>query len=897
MPDGKLENAHLSAINFWEQLGTAAPPAGHWADLRARWHPEDRDRVEHAIRAYLHGQTKEYEVVARIVQSDGTFRTRLARGIALRDAEGMATRFIGSSVDITDRGKVEDVLRESEERFRSTFENAAAGILHLDFETLQLTRVNQRFCEMTGFTREELLGRSASALTHADDQPASVKRLAALARGEFTFYAVELRVVRRDGGSIPMEITVSSVTTPGTRPYAVVIAQDLSRRKHLEEELRQAKEVAEAGSRAKDEFLANVSHEIRTPMNAILGMTELVLDTALSEEQRRSLKTVKSAASSLLGVINDLLDFSKIEAGKVALDVAPFSLRATLGDTMHALAMRAHRQGLELISSVHPSVPDTLVGDPGRLRQILVNLVGNAIKFTASGEVEVRIGPRAPEPGRPGVAVDFEVRDTGIGIPPEKQAMIFRAFEQEDMSTTRKYGGTGLGLTIAAQLVAMMGGQIALESDPGKGSTFRFTAFMARPGGSEVASFEVPLDPAFVGLPVLVVDDNASSRRVLEESLRAWRMKPVGVADEAAAAVAVARAVASGNSFGLVLLDTRMPGTDAAALAAKLRDLPGARVVLLTSGDEQLDRFRALGIDWHVLKPAPEEELRETIRAAMRPRQPAVVAGRPWSLQTPIAAAGAAPLRVLVAEDNALNAELLQLLLSRRGHRVQVASDGRDALAHVEGGRFDLLLLDLHMPELDGFQVIRRLREGESSRGGAGRGGKRLPVVALTARSRPEDHARCLEAGMDDFLVKPVQATLLWDVIHRLTSRTKGEEAQGLISSGVLLAACGGDALILGKIADALRAALPRDLAKVEQAFEDRDAPCLREAAHALSGMVSAFSTSIGHITSELEAYAARGQLGEAGALIGRLRAITPDLIRQVGEASIESLRRDLGSR
>jgi two-component system sensor histidine kinase/response regulator len=866
------------------------------------------------------GETVAFE--SRHRRKDGSIFPVEVRGRAFR--EGGRVFLVSLARDTTDRKRAEEALRESEERFRGTFENAAVGIAHTDLEG-RFLRVNEKLCDILGYPREELLDRRVQDITSPEDWATDVEQFGPLLRGEVPSVSRDKRYIRRDGSPVWVAVSVSLQCDATGRPLNVIsVARDINHRKRLETELRQAKEVAEAANRAKDEFLANVSHEIRTPMNAILGMTELVLDTELTENQRQSLRTVQSAADNLLVILNDLLDFAKIEAGKMELAPGDFSLREAVGDTLRALAVRAHTKGLELIYQVQPDVPEAVVGDAGRLRQVLLNLVGNAIKFTERGEVVVEVkrlftddtddtDKKDKEGGRPASAssvssassVDlfFSVRDTGIGIPHEQQARIFRAFEQEDTSTTRRYGGTGLGLTIASRLVALMGGEITVESRPGRGSTFTFTARLGlQPHQPEQSASRPPL--ILNGLPVLIVDDNVTNRRILEEWLRGWQMRPAATGDGLAALDALWHQASRGEPYALVLLDAHMPDMDGLALAAQIRkraELAATRIILLTSGEHpgDLARSRELRIDAHQLKPVQPDELLGTIyRVMCGSNSEGPPAARPATKGELTSAAWA--LRILVAEDNEFNAQLLEQLLERRGHKVRLASNGREALDLASGGGFDLLLLDVHMPELDGFQVARAIRALERTAEG------HLPVIALTARSRREDREQCLAAGMDDFLSKPIQAADLWVAIDRVLRRDEGggmrDEGNAVPSSfiphpsplltpQVLLAACGGDGAILEKLCQAFRARLPDHLKALEDALRDRDAPRLREAAHRLAGMMSAFSTAAGSVASELEDLAVQGLLEEARARVGQLEAMGRELLRVVGELSLEAVR------
>ncbi|MBI3698471.1 MAG: response regulator, partial [Acidobacteria bacterium] len=532
-----------------------------------------------------------------------------------------------------------------------------------------------------------------------------------------------------------------------------------SHRERLEEqvaartvELVAAKEKAEEGARLKSEFLANMSHEVRTPMNGIIGMTELALDTSLTPEQREYLRMVKNSADSLLTVLNDILDFSKIEAGKLELEPIEFDIRETVDETVKTQALRAHQKGLEVLCQVDPEVPDIVVGDPTRLRQILMNLVGNATKFTESGEVAVRVDPHTM--ADESVYLHFRVHDTGVGIPQDKLRDIFSPFTQADGSTTRRYGGTGLGLSISQQLARLMDGEIWAESEPGKGSTFHFTARFGY--ALAPARRPAPADPAILcDLELLVVDDNATNRRILQDVLTGWHMKPTVVSGALAALAAMRNARDAGRPFRLVLLDGQMPEMSGFELVHRIREDPtlaAATIMMLTSSDLQSDRARCaeLGVACHLVKPVTQAELWEAILKT--------VAGAAWRQEPlPDAVPQSLPpaesrprMRILLAEDNLVNQRLAVRTLEKRGHLVVVANNGLEVLAALEKQSFDLVLMDIQMPEMGGFEASSAIRQKEQNTG------RHIPIVALTAHAMNADRERCLAAGMDAYVSKPI---------------------------------------------------------------------------------------------------------------------------------------------
>ena len=674
--------------------------------------------------------------------------------------DGAITGAVISFTDITERKQAEDGLR----KLSSAVEQSSSTVVITDTEGC-IEYVNPKFTRITGYTREEAIGNNPRVLKSGKHSPELYRDLWQTITSGKEWHGELCN--RRKSGELYWEMASISPIRDGKGriTHFVAVKDDLTERKRAEEALREAKLKAEEATKAKSDFLANMSHEIRTPMNGIIGMTDLALDTELTPEQRDYLDTVKSSADALLTLINDILDFSKIEAGKLELEPIDFALRDALADMLNTLANRAHSKGLELIYDVPSDVQDALIGDVYRLRQVIVNLVGNAIKFTETGEIIV--GVEQVERTDQDVTLRFSVRDTGIGIPADKLDAIFQPFSQADVSTTRRYGGTGLGLTISVQLVELMGGRIGAESQPGRGSTFHFTARFGLGKDTPTAEAQEKREQ-LESLPVLIVDDNQTNRRILEEMLRNWRMIPETAPNGKSALSALERAADAGNPFRLVLSDVNMPEMDGFDLFETARSHPpygDVPFILLTSAARPGDvaRCREIGVAAHLIKPVKQSLLMNAIVNAVAGKDAAAPAREKPQEATGASTAGL-NLRILLAEDNKVNQKFAIRVIEKANHNVVVANNGREAVEAWDHGQFDLVLMDVQMPEMDGFEATSRIRALERDREGA----RPTPIIAMTANAMKGDKERCLEAGMDGYISKPVKQQILFAEIERV---------------------------------------------------------------------------------------------------------------------------------
>ena len=738
---------------------------------------------------------------------------------------------------INQRSAAEAALRESEEKFRKIIETAPDGYYEVDLDE-NFVFFNDSMCKILGYSRQELSTMNQSqSMDETNSRKLTDIFQKVLATG-VTNKSVDWILTNKEGSKRFLESSVSLINDPKGEPIGFgVFVRDVTQRQRAEA-LYRGKLAAEAASQSKSEFLASMSHEIRTPLNAIIGLVELTLNSDLPPDQRDDLDVVKSSAYSLLSIINNILDFSKIEAGKLEFEQTPFSLRHFLDESMKIMGIKAHEKSIELAYRIAPGVPDQLLGDDARLRQVLLNLVDNAIKFTNDGEVIVYVATQSQTEYE--VYLHISVVDTGIGIPADKQRSIFGAYNQAEVTTVRRYGGTGLGLAVSAQLVNLMGGRIKIKSQPGHGSRFRFTARFIRQQSREIRQNVVSY-PDLAGLKVLVVDNNASSRKILREILESYQMKPTLASSAQESRDLLQKAQIEQTPFDLILLDSDMPESDGFNLAAwiaqqKISDA-GIIMMLTFPHCKRKTDLDNLGIRHSVLKPVGEQELVSTILTSLgiakHTSDPAADT-QPQVIRTP-----SRPLKILVAEDTPFNQKFILRLLASWKHQTVLVENGRQALEAFQRDNFDLVLMDVQMPEMDGLETTAVFRDREQKWGG------HIPIVAMTAHVVKGDRERCLDAGMDEYISKPIDSDKLFEAIERLTKAPGSPRPLAsdsiLVDDDLLLKAFDGDWDFFKEVVEVFLEDYPRLLDNLRISLNEGDSDTFMRSAHSLKGMLKNF--------------------------------------------------------
>lgn len=764
----------ISWNKFTEKLLEMTEKDLYLKPLKSFYTPEEWARIR-SMNIRQKGMQEHLET--RMIKADGESVEVDISISVLKDAQGRVTGSIGIIRDITQRKKAEHALRESEEKFRTVFENSAVAITVVN-DKEQLVSWNNFTEKLLGMKHEDLYLAPLHSL-YPPDEWARIRSMNIREKGMQEH--LETKMIKANGELIDIDVSISVLKDAGGRiTGSIGVTRDITERKRAEE-AQKVKETVLAMAKARSQFLANMSHEIRTPINGITGMLELLLDTGVTAEQKEFLRTAKTSADSLLTLINDILDFSKIEAGKFTLEPIDFNLRDSLGDTISTLAPRAHLKGLVLACHILPDVPEHVVGDPGRLRQVIVNLIGNSIKFTEKGEIILKVEREKTEGD--GLRLHFMVIDTGIGVPRERQKIIFDPFTQADNSTTRRYGGTGLGLSISAQIVKLMEGKIYVESPSayisevqgGPGSVFHFTGeFQPSRRAAERERLMTQID--LKDLNVLIVDPHETNRNILQEMIASWQMKPVMAMNARAAVSLLNQARASLTYFPFVLLDINMPDIDGFSLCEWIRkthEFKKSQVIMMTSAGIRGDgaRCKQVGAAGYLTKPIKQSVLLDMIVTLLASQQSQGQAAAPEVVTVHSLREQQRPLKILLVEDNFVNQQVAMRLLAKKGHHVTVADNGRKAIEVMDKETFDLVLMDVQMPEMDGFEATGAIRSRERQNGG------HIPIVAMTAHTMQGDRERCLKAGMDGYVSKPVRPEELFEVIYQMSHGDVGKAA------------------------------------------------------------------------------------------------------------------------
>jgi len=806
---------------------------------------------------------------------------------------------------INQRKIAEAAMRQSEEKYRTIIESIEDGYYEFNREG-RLTFCNSSLSRILDQPRHNIIGQDIHAILGPEYGQKMMQAFLDVYQNQTTHTKeLEWSFRQRDGVRKYLETSLSLViNTKGDVTGFRGLLRDVTRRK-LAEALYREKLSAEAASRSKSEFLANMSHEIRTPLNSIIGLIELTLDSDLSDEQREDLNVVISAAYALLSLINDILDFSKIEAGRLELEYIPFNLPEFIGESLRILAAKAHEKHLELAYRVDPAVPNIVVGDPSRVRQIILNLVGNAIKFTDQGEIVVTVEPETGSQNPYHLA--FSIRDTGIGIPKEKQESIFGAFSQADGSTSRKYGGTGLGLAVSKQLVTLMNGRIWIESpisighllaqnnEVGPGSAFHFSAHF-RPAPEETQKADAIPDINIKGKKALVVDDNLSNLEITMELMESWDMAPIATTSAQKAKEILKNLRQTGSPYELILIDSDMPDEDGFSLVKWLQKqdaLELKTILMLTSlRNRQQVNLENLHVSAIITKPVRPSDLLDAIIKALfqseEQTKSTIEAAEPTTTQPQMA------LNVLVAEDTPFNQKFISRLLGKWGYTAEIVDNGLKAVAAVSAAGYDIILMDVQMPEMDGFEATAKIRELEAQKG------SHTPIIAMTAHAMKGDRERCLEAGMDDYVPKPISSEALANAIRNLIKDkpqpiekedTVDEDTQPFFDKDALLKAFDNDMEFLKEVIDMFIADYPDMLKNITTAIESKDAPGLQRTAHALKGMLGNFQAeSSAQKAYALEKMGSNGQLENAADIYRQLSAELDSLERMFLDISRETM-------
>ena len=883
-------NRHVTALWSWRKSLTAvvmgfAIPVMHYTGMAAATFthaPLDPEQLRHSISISDLG----------------------AASIALVTIVMLCLVFVSAMVDRYLLRQTEQ-LEGSEERYRRIVSSTFDAFLGFGSDG-RITDWNAQAEKTFGWTAAEAIGLHLKDFIkiHVDlnsDAPENVSSLSRLLSSDADFPLqdrLEVAARNKAGLSFPAEMAISAISLGEGTIFAAFV-HDVTERKAAERAMAESQKAAEAASRAKSEFLANMSHEIRTPLNGVIGMTELALETELTREQREYLDTVKLSADSLLIVINDILDFSKIEAGKVDIEEIRYDFRDCIESTLKTLALRADEKGLELLCDINPAIPDTLLGDPGRVRQIITNLIGNAIKFTATGEVALLVSPQLGESGSE--ELHFTVSDTGIGIAPEKLETIFESFSQADTSTTREYGGTGLGLTISKRLTELIGGRIWIDSELGKGSNFHFTLPLRETEAIHKVQDTDATHHIPAGTRVLVIDDNKTNRRILSGLLKSWGMEPTTASDGDTAMDMLALSHQMGETFPLVITDMHMPKMDGFGVIEHIQDNPAfssATILMLSSGGHHGDaaKCQAMGVAAYLLKPIRQSELRAAIARAIGDAsdasESAMITRETIREEQP---AGQF-LDILLAEDNHVNQKLAIRLLEKRGHTVKVVDNGRQAVDALKERSFDLVLMDVQMPEMDGIKATSLIREREAE------SGLHQPIVAMTALVMKGDKERCLAAKMDGYLSKPIRSVELDEVLELYSQKKLHEPLTApLPSQAIQVTTCesvnmqelleriDGDVAFISELSELFRADYPKQMDSVKLFLQAGDAYGVERAAHGLKGaLANLAATHAMTLAALLEHLASTGVLDGAQELVDQLDQELPRVLNALLESTKE---------